>query len=147
MINPMDSIRYKNVVSKRYQVYYRDLDSVIEEFVTEIVEQEGTLKGPLFYSLNNIPLDEIMQIELFMPIEEDDMALLDGQYFHSYFSVEDMISLCLFDEFETKTEIAYRALIDYIEEQQLKQITPIFHVVSGDETLQYMFIKIGVTID
>lgn len=102
------------------------MEEVIQEFITEILDSNGTLKGPLFYSLNNIPKDEIIHIELFMPIEEDMIPLRENQLFHSYFSVEDMISVCLFQTFETRTEVAYRVLIDYMEEHHLKQITPIF---------------------
>ncbi|MFA9559948.1 DUF5085 family protein [Evansella sp. AB-rgal1] len=147
VVNPLDSIRYTNVVSRKYQIHYTAMEDVIKDFVTQIVEQEATLKGPLFYSLSNVPMDEILHIELFMPIKEDDIALTDDYYFHSYFSIEDMVSLCLFNDFEAKTEVAYRVLIDYMEENKLKQITPIFHVLSGDEDFPYIYVKIGITLE
>ncbi|MGF7046817.1 hypothetical protein J2T13_001319 [Paenibacillus sp. DS2015] len=34
--------------------------------------------------------------------------------------------------------------MDYIEHHKLRQVTPIFHIISGDRSLQYVFIKIGI---
>ncbi|WP_186580059.1 hypothetical protein [Aquibacillus kalidii] len=45
-----------------------------------------------------------------------------------------MISICLFGDLEKDTEVGFRLLIDYMDEQNLKQVTPMFPVVSGDES-------------
>lgn len=144
MIDSNDSIRYTNVVSKRCRFHYKDIDEVIKSFLEELVNQKLTVKGPLFYSINNVPMDEIVDGELFMPIQEDDMELKEDMNFHSYFSIEGMISICINTQFERLTEVAYRVLLDYIEDNKLSQATPIFHIISGDRSLQYVFIKIGV---
>ena len=56
-----------------------------------------------------------------------------------------MISTCIYGDFESNTEKAYYVLLKYIEENNLTQITPIFNVMAGDNELQYMFIKVGVS--
>lgn len=145
MINPNDSIRYTNVISRKYHFHYKEFEEITKDFLNHVVALGSTIKGPLFYSINNVPHDEMVLAEFFVPIEEEALALEDGLYFHSYFSIEDMISVCLFDNFESKTELAYALLFEYMGKNNLEQVTPIFHVVSGDETLQYVFIKIGVT--
>lgn len=146
MINPNDHIRFSNVVSRKYQFHYHNMDEVMTDFLNDIINIKASIKGPLFYSINNIPLDEIVYAEFFMPLEEDDrLEIMDDMSFHSYFSIEEMISCCLFQNFERDTEFAYKKLLDYMEQNGQTQVTPIFHVISGDETLQYMIIKIGIS--
>ncbi|WP_257349845.1 DUF5085 family protein [Pseudalkalibacillus decolorationis] len=146
MINPNDSIRFTNVVSKKYRFHYNDIDDVIKRFLNELVQQKATIKGPLFYSMNNVPMDEVVDADFFMSIKEDSIKLNKDMYFHSYYSIEDMISICLYDQFEKNTEVAYYMLLEYIEKQNLNQVTPFFHIITGDDTLQYVFIKVGVSV-
>lgn len=144
MVNPNDSIRFTNVVSRKYRFRYKDMEEVMKDFINDLMKQKVTLKGPLFYSINNVPKHKKINAEFFMPIKEDTVTLMEDMSFHSYFSIENMISYCLYSNFETDTELAYRILIDYMKENKLNQVTPIFHVLSGDRTLQYAFIKVGV---
>lgn len=147
MINPNDSIRFTNVVSKKYQFYYTDMDKAIKEFLNDIDRKGAIIKGPLFYSLNNVPMDKNMNVELFMPIKQDKFKIDKDMYFHSYFSIEDMVSIYVHANFEKNTEIAYAALLNYMDENKLNQVTPIFHILSGDETMQYVAVKVGVISD
>ncbi|UFT99209.1 DUF5085 family protein [Radiobacillus kanasensis] len=144
MINPNDSIRYTNVISRKYEFQYQELENVFNDFVQEVIHLGATIKGPLFYSVNNVPMDEVLLSEFFIPIHEDDLVVPEDMRFHSYFSVENMISIYVHNHFETKTEVAYRLLLDYISDNELEQVTPIFHVISGDHSMQYAMIKIGV---
>ncbi|XID94304.1 DUF5085 family protein [Paenibacillaceae bacterium WGS1546] len=147
MINSNDAIRYTNVVSKKYRFHYLEMKAVLKDFLEAIVRQRATIKGPLFYSINNVPTDEWIAGEFFMPIMEDEIELADELSFHSYFYIESMISHRLFTRFEALTEVSYRMLLDFIELQNLIQATPIFHVLSGDESLMYVTIKIGVAVN
>jgi len=139
-----DSIRYTNVISKGYYFHYKDMNQIMEQFASEIVEVNATVKGPLFYSINNVPMDEMIYAELFMPVYEDKVELKEDMYYHSYYNIENMITIGIHEQFETTTEVAYATLMHYMETNQLKQITPIFHIMSGDTSMQYVFIKIGV---
>lgn len=143
MINPKDYIRYINVVSRKYRSHYQDFDDALKDFVEELVSINVTLKGPLFYSINNVPMEEMVNLEFFMPIEEDSIIQEDLQ-FHSYYSIEDMVSITIYNNIKQETEIAYKLLLEYIEENQLQQATPIYHIISGDDEFQYMMIKIGI---
>jgi hypothetical protein len=144
MVNVNDSIRYKNVIARKYRFHYSSMEEVTTEFINDIVKLGATIKGPLFYSINNVPMDEVLNAEFFMPIEEDYIEVMEDMNFHSYFSIEDMIAYCVYTNFEQNTEIAYSILLSYIEQNHLQQVTPIFHILSGDKSLQYIFIKIGV---
>ncbi|THE12418.1 DUF5085 family protein [Bacillus timonensis] len=143
MINPHDSIRFTNVISKKFRFHYHEMNTVMNDFFRDVAKFGVTMKGPFFYSINNVPMDEMVNAELFMPIREDTAPAKENFEFHSYFSIEDMASICLHKEFEKNTQVAYHMLLTYIEESNLRQATPIFHVVSGDENFRYMFIKIG----
>lgn len=145
MVNASDSIRFTNVISRKYRFHYKEMNDWLEGFMKDIIQQNVTIKGPLFYSIQNVPMDEMVHAEFFMPVEEDSLTLREGMYFHSYFSIEDMISVCVFKDFEKNIEVAYKVLLDYIEHNEWHQVTPIFHVISGDQSLPYLFVKIGVS--
>ena len=144
MINPDDSIRLTNVLSKAYSCHYVDIDKAAEVFLDEVIKRGATPKGPLFYSLENVPSDERVRGELFMPVEESYIKTSGDMYFHSYFNIEDMISICVHTDMEQNTEVAYFMLLAHMEEVGLRPTTPFFHVVGGDDSFQYVFIKVGV---
>lgn len=121
MINNQDSIRYRNVLSRKYRFHYSDMNKAIEDFMEKLSELKATGKGPFFYSLNNVPMDEIMNVEFFMPVREDYVDTKDIMEFHSYFSIENMISHSIYDKVEQNTELVYRLLLDYIEENELQR--------------------------
>lgn len=142
-----DSIRYTNVISKKYRYHYKETSDIMKGFLEDIIATGANIKGPLFYSINNVPMDEMVNAEYFMPVHEDRVPVPEDMLFHSYFNIEDMITYCVYDEFEAKTELAYGILLQHIEHNQLRQTTPIFHVISGDHSQQYVFIKIGVAAE
>ncbi|THF73930.1 DUF5085 family protein [Cohnella fermenti] len=144
MVNPSDSIRHTNVLSKRYRFHYTEMERALEQFTSEVDRLQASPKAPLFYSLNNVPMDEFMNVEFFLPVQEDRVDVRDDMIFHSYFSVEDMISCSIHTHIEAYTEVAYRILLEYIKQKELLQATPVFHVLSGDRTLPYLSLKIGV---
>ena len=143
MINPHDSIKLTNVIARKYRFYYRDFEKYLKDFIDDVISLPVTIKGPLVYSLHNVPLDEMMNVEFFMPVEQDSVEIMTDMNFHSYFFIDQMISTIDLSNAEASTEVAYASLFHYMEEQHLRQTTPIFHVVSGDHTLQYTLIKIG----
>ncbi|WP_226642930.1 DUF5085 family protein [Mesobacillus subterraneus] len=143
VINPQDHIRYKNVISRKYRFHYRKMDEVMKDFINDVAQQKASIRGPLFYSINNVPLDEVISGEFFLPIREDSIDLLEDQFFHSYFSIENMASVTIHNRFEKNTQVAYALLLEFLEQNKMEQSTPFFHVISGDETLQYMNVKVG----
>ncbi len=144
MINPNDSIRCTNVVSKKYRYPYKEMGDALADFNQRIVGQGASVKGPFFYSINNVPMEKVVHGEFFLPIHQDRIRLADGMSFHSYFSIENMISDFVLADFEKYMEVSYRILIDYMKDRHLRQATPIFHVLSGDAEMPYIHVKIGV---
>ncbi|PZD94572.1 DUF5085 domain-containing protein [Paenibacillus sambharensis] len=139
-----DSIRHTNVLSQVHRFHYSEMDAYIRRFLRDVMWTQATIRGPFFYSLLNVPMDEVLSVEFFMPVEQSDVAVPEGMQFHSYFAVEDMMTYCVHTNFETSTEAAYKILLDEAEHRQLHQVTPFFHVFSGDRSLPYLMIKIGV---
>ncbi|MBL3199519.1 DUF5085 family protein, partial [Klebsiella pneumoniae] len=58
--------------------------------------------------------------------------------------VDDMLVKRLTGDYETLTEYAYAEMLQYMEDNELDMISPIYHIFSGDEELQYVEIKIAV---
>ena len=143
-INPKDNIKLSNVVSKKYKFHIKDMEKILISFLKEIDNNNLTPQGLCFYTINNIPLDEIIEGEFFISVKNELVDELNGLEFQTYFSIENMISTCIYEDFESNTEKAYYVLLKYIEENNLTQITPIFNVMAGDRELQYVYIKVGV---
>lgn len=144
MLNLNDSIRLRNVITRKYRFHYKDMETYLAHFMEDVNRTGATIKGPLIYSLHNVPMDEIMHVEFLMPVHEEQVPIMDDMSFHSYFWIDNMISVYDLGQYEASTEVAYAALIHHMETKYLRQATPIFHVVSGDRSLPYTHIKVGV---
>lgn len=144
MIIEGQSIAYTNVVSKEYYFHYEDMEEAIEHFMSEIATENLTVKGPMFYALKNIPSDENMYVELFMPVNEDKIPASETLQFRSYYYVDEMLMRRYTGDYEKLTEQVYGEMLLYMEDNNLNLASPIYHVFSGDESLQYVEVKIAV---
>ena len=144
IVNPHDELLASNVLSRKYTFHFNEWETHFSQFLQEVGDMGVTVRGPVFYSINNVPINETVNAEFFISIEEDLQPSDTDMAFRSYYGIEQMVSICLYDDPINRTEEAYARLLYHIEHSQLQQITPIFHVMSGDEDFQYMMIKIGV---
>ncbi|ENQ3107186.1 protein of unknown function [Bacillus sp. 491mf] len=140
------SIAYTNVVSREYFFHYTDMEKAIEDLLKEIAQANLTIKGPMFYALKNVPSDGDMFIELFMPVHESSIPKSETMKFQSYYYVDNMLMKRYAGDFEKLTEYAYAEMFQYMEDNQLDMVSPIYHIFSGDESLQYVDLKIAVDI-
>ena len=88
MINPNDYIQFRNVVSKKDRFHYKEMETTLRNFFNDITKMGGNVGNTYFYALENIPEEEILQIEVFAPIEEDYIEVKNEMKFHSYFSID-----------------------------------------------------------
>lgn len=145
MISTSESIACKNVVSKEYYCHYKAFGEVIEDFIKIVVEEHKlTLKGNMFYSLNNLPMDEMMYVTIFVAVEEENYISLRDLEFRSYFYIDNMLLLRFSGDYEALTEYAYAELLDFMYENELEQVTPFFYELAGDMSKQYVQIKVGI---
>lgn len=142
MIFLNDCIRYERVLSKSYEFYYKELGKNLNSFLTEVKELGAHPNGPVFYTLNNVPRDEQMKVEFFIPVKED-AGTSGTMKFHSYYSVEQMMSTRILNDFEQKTEEAYSAMLQFMQVQDMEQITPPYHIIDRAGEKQFVTIKIG----
>ena len=87
--------KFANVLSRKYRYHYLDMNEVLEDFLHDVGSLKATVRGPLFYSIHNVQHDEIVNAEFYMPMKEDWIEPPDDIRFHSYFSIENMVSLCI----------------------------------------------------
>lgn len=147
MIIEEQSIAYTNVISKEYYFHYTEMEEVLTEFMTSIVDANLTVKGPMFYALKNMPSNEMMYIELFMPIHEDQNPQLEDMRFRSYYYVDNMLMKRYTGDFEKLTKHAYAEMFQYIEEEGLTMVSPIYHIFSGDGASPYVDVRIVVDFE
>lgn len=146
MINLCDSIRYQNVVAKNYYFHYSNMTEVVKDFYSMLKQNHLHPKGSLFYAMHNVPLDENMEITFFMPIREYEIPDIKNVTFYSYYDIEGMMSTVVYDDPMTHMEEGYGRLVYYMQEHNLKQVTPIYHVIKGDKEFSYVEIKIGYDV-
>lgn len=142
MIFLNDHIRYERVLSKKYEFYYTQLGDKLTDFLSEVKGINAHPNGPVFYSLNNVPKDKKMNVEFFIPVKEI-VDTKNKMKFHSYYSVEQMLSMRITNNFEYKTEEAYSALLQFMQSQNLIQLTPPYHIIDTFSDNPFVTIKIG----
>lgn len=145
MINTSDFIQYRNVVVKNYKFHYMEMDAVMHNFLESLYESGVTIKGPLTYSMNNLPLDKHMDCDFIMPVLDEAPSLPEDMVFYSYYELYDMLSLVVNEPVEVNMEIKLAELLINIENNHLKQVTPLYHVLPRDDSMKYIILKMGVT--
>lgn len=142
MICLKDSIHYERVVSKNYEFYYQELGKYLEKFLSEITDRGAHPNGPFFYALNNVPREEWMKVEFFLPVKEE-IETGTGMKFHSYYSVEQMMSMRIRNEFARRTQETCSAMMNYMEAAGLMQVTPVFHIIDRVGRQNFVTVKVG----
>lgn len=137
----VNKIAFQNVVRQRLSFHYSEMEEHLEQFINGIVEAGYQLKGPFFYSLNNVPLNEVIEIELFMPISND-LFSLRGYNFSTYFEISNLLKTIIKGDLKTLTEIEYAKLIIALEKNDLEMVTPFYHVVPKNG-LEYLELLVG----
>jgi hypothetical protein len=137
-----EQLAYQNVVSRRAKFHYGELDTYLQAFVSDVVAQGATLKEPCFYSLNNVPMDEMTDVEFFLPINESSFVSGEGMRFHSYFEVFPTVRGTVTGDFETRTEYVYALLLASLERRGWEVNAPFFHVFPADGS-PYVSVYLG----
>ena len=137
-----EKLAYQNVVSRRATFHYSKLGEHLTAFVSDIIRQGGTPKGPYVYSLNNVPLDEITDIEFFLPIRESAFRGEEGTLFHSYFEIAPLVKGIVPGDFEHQTERVYAQLLATLDDHDLEINAPFFHVLPVDGS-KYAAVYVG----
>lgn len=141
IVREVDKIAYQNVVRKREKFHYLEFEKHFQKFLSDIVDAGYSIKGPVFYSLNNTPLDEMVEIEFFLPILEGVFSLT-GYRFSSYFVVESLLKIRIEGNFQVMTEGGYALLLASLEENDLEMNTPFYHILPSDGS-EYVELYLG----
>lgn len=137
-----ERLAYQNVVSSRTRFHYSEMLERLESFVTDVSASGYDPKGPLFYSLNNVPIDETADIEMFLPVQQDSPASEGGLHFHSYFEVSPLVRGVVEGDFESQTERVYAQLLATLEMNDLTINSAFFHVLQRD-VVPYSLVLVG----
>lgn len=125
-------LAFQNVVSSRSTFHFSELAERMERFASMVTRIGGDLQGPLFYSLNNVPMDENVDLEMFLPIRQNAFAAGEGLRFHSYFAVSPLLRGIVTGDFEDQTEVVYAQLLATLETNDLEINSPFFHLFHKD---------------
>lgn len=137
-----DCIHRKNVVSKSYAAPEAQMQKTIEDFITAIAAAELENTSLPFFIMEPLENNWI-KLKIHISVEHCYPKLPMDLHFDSYFSIDNMASLCVSKEPEKHMSEAYEQLFNYLHENSLQAITPVFQVLGGDKNIQYTFLKVG----
>lgn len=128
-----DVFEARNVIRKRKTFHVSQMQEEMDAFMTAIETAGGHPAGPIVYSLNNIPYDGNMDIEFFLPLEEENIQI-ENMTFSSYFEINNVIMSSVDHDYEDLTKEAYARLLWTLEQNNQKQNTPFYHVLTPEGT-------------
>ncbi len=144
MIVENETIMYKNVVWHSYEIHNSQFEKAVKDFNEKLVEANLTIVGPLFYGLKNIPDEEILAVDIYMPVEQSYIAEGGDLNFQSYFYIDDMIMTRVKGDVEVNTESVFDEFLRYAIDKDYAIVSPIFHIIRGDDETQWVELKAKV---
>ena len=135
-------MQYKNVISKSYLIPKEHTDKAITDFISELAKGEIRTSTLPFYTIELLK-DDWIRMSLYISSDDDFPTLAPKMHFDSYFCVEDMASCCLFENLEEKIPLTHSDLSTFLEKNNLRPITPVYHIIGGDQSIKYIILKIG----
>lgn len=114
-VTVQDAFQAQNVLRKRKTFHITELKEELDAFLTAVETAGAHPSGPLVYSLNNVPEDGNMDIEFFLPVEEDYIEI-EGMRFSSYFEIDNIILTAIDRDYEELTKEAYARLLWTLEQ-------------------------------
>lgn len=126
-----DVFEARNVIRKRKSFHISQMRAELDSFMTTVEKAGGHPSGPLVYSLNNVPHDGNMDIEFFLPVEEEYLDI-EGMVFSSYFELNHIIMVSLDHDYEELTKEAYARLLWTLEQNNQEQHTPFYHILQTE---------------
>jgi len=146
MCNLHDFMHYSNVVSKSYQVPKDRSELAIQDFLAETFGL-GLKCVSLPFLTIDILENDMLRICIYISIEADSPELPADMHYDSYFAVDDMASICVTGDVQKNMSGAYVKLYDFLKKESRQAITPAFHIMGGDQSLQYTIVKVGYADD
>lgn len=146
MVNLKDNIRYQNVLSKKYYVDVKEVESCMKSFCDELKDRNIKIKGPMFYALYGYSEEGPVDIEIFAPTFSSKQQPRDLN-FHSYYSVEHMASARVMGNLDENEMPTLRTLLMTINSFQAKVISPIYFVIDNIMGEPYITIKVAYSKD
>lgn len=128
-----DVFEARNVIRKRTSFHVSQMREELDAFMTAVEEAGGHPSGPVVYSLNNVPYDGNMDIEFFLPLEEDYIEV-EGMRFSSYFEINHVIMASVDHDYEDLTKEVYARLLWSLKQNNQEQNTPFYHILIPEGT-------------
>ncbi len=143
MILMQDGIYKQNVISKKDMFYLKDMKEHLVEFIQEVQKLNVTMNGKVFYMISDIPSNEIMKVEFFIATNNEVKERPSGFRFHSYFGIENMLSVRVRMGKDDGIMSAYNEISEIITSRGIKRTTGFFHILDEVKGENYITIKVG----
>lgn len=146
MIYLKDNLRFQNVVSKKYNANYKEIDKCIESFSEELKKDNIEVKGPFFTAIYDVHEEGPVEIELFVPLYSS-RKVPEGMNFHSYYSVEHMASSVVKGNLEQNAIPTLFLINTTIDAIGCKAISPAYFVYENLFEQNFFTIKVAYLKD
>ncbi len=143
MILMQDGIYKQNVISKKDMFNLKDMKEHLVVFIKEVNKLDVTMNGKVFYMIADIPSNEMMKVEFFVAINEEVGETSPDCRFHSYFGIDNMLSVRVKMREDDGIMSAYNEISELISSRGLKRTTGFFHILDEVKGENYINIKVG----
>ena len=118
---------FQNVVSRRERFLFRHMQDHLTTFLSDVAQENLSMKGPWFYTLNHPPKGLFVDIEFFCPVNENVYRGSDLR-FSTYMEVGPLLCYRLTHDFYQAPKKIYAELLQTLEINKLKMTAPFFHL-------------------
>jgi len=140
-----DFMRYAHVFSKTYQIPKDKIDLALKDFFEQVMSVSARIASLPFFTMHELP-EEWVLIKIHISMKNPPTHIPEGLHYDSYFYIDQMASLAICnDDIQKQSAESYDKLLMFLEQNNLAACTPIFCIMSGDDTLKYTFFKVGYT--
>lgn len=139
------NMMFRNVVYKEYLDFnIFELDTCAKDFYKLINHYDLQKSGPLIMSYTQIMKDNMVNIELMMPVDKTVIKNKDLN-FRSCFCIDDMLhGRILGNDYENEEQKVLNDMERFSDENNLKRVSPYFHIINEVEDLNWIDIKVKV---
>lgn len=139
------NMMFRNVVYKEYldfNIY--ELDACAKDFYKLISEQNLKKNGPLIMAYTQIMKENMVNIELMLPVNKP-LTSNEKLNFRTYLCIDEMLhGRMIGGDYENQEKKVLTEIERFSKENNLKRISPYYHIINEVEDLKWIDIKVKV---
>ncbi|PHK48733.1 DUF5085 family protein [Staphylococcus edaphicus] len=139
------NMMFRNVVYKEYLDFnIFELDTCAKDFYKLISEHNLKKNGPLIMAYTQVMKENMVNIELMLPVNKP-LTSNENLNFRTYLCIDEMLhGRMIGEDYENQEKKVLTEIERFSKENNLKRISPYYHIINEVEGLKWIDIKVKV---